>query len=391
MAAHSRLVGGSTAARLLVCPASFQEGLKAPPGGTSSYAETGTAMHEAIAYWLTHPELPDLTGMTFNDHVLTEDDVETLLVPAWDALVDLQEAYGGGFKLAGLEVQVQFPGVPGSFGTCDVIMQSATHTLIVDFKFGYGVAVAIKYPDGKPNSQLLYYACGARSYIGNRTLAVSIIQPTFEPHLGHTVVTPKQLDDFEQAVYHAVGQALSDNPPRARTEACRFAPCKLTCCLWSGPLLDLSMLGKPSPRSPTDPDWGVFLAAAKRLVDSALTYQKEIDSALMEHLKAGGKAPGFALKPQVKNRKWLDDAAFVAKHLKKLGLPDEKIWQHKLQTFTVTDAAAKKLGVAIPDSLRPRPESADLTLTYEGDPQAVNVIQQRTEFSAALKRLGKQA
>ena len=48
----------------------------------------------------------------------------------------------------------------------------------------------------------------------------------------------------------------------------------------------------------------------------------------MEHLKGGGKAPGFALKPQVKNRRWLDDVDFVAKPLKKVGLAEEKIWQH---------------------------------------------------------------
>lgn len=390
MAAHSTLVGGSNASRRIACPASFQEGLKAPQGTTSSYAEAGTADHEAMAYWLTHPDA-DPTGMTFNDIVITAEDVDNLLTPAWDALVELQEIYGGGFKITQLEQQVQFPGIPGAFGTVDATLESTTHFMIGDFKFGAGVHVPCVYDDGSLNAQLMFYLSGCRHQARGRTMVIAIVQPTFDPILSHAVVTPEQLNAFEEKLQHAIALALSDHPPRARGEHCRFAACKATCCLWSGPLLDLSMLGKPSPRSPTDPDWGVFLAAAKRLVDSALAYQKEIDSALMEHLKAGGKAPGFALKPQVKNRKWLDDTAFVAKHLKKLGLPDEKIWQHKLQTFQVTDAAAKKLGVAIPDSLRPRPESADLTLTYEGDPQAVNVIQQRTEFSAALKRLGKQA
>ena len=93
------------------------------------------------------------------------------------------------------------------------------------------------------------------------------------------------------------------------------------------------------------------------------------------------------MKPQVKNRKWLDDVDLVAKTLKKIGLPDDKIWQRKLQTFAVTDAAAKRLNVQIPDNLRPRPESTDLSLTYEGDPQAVDTKAITANFSAALKRL----
>jgi hypothetical protein len=387
---HSNLVGGSTAGRRIACPASFAEALKAPPGTTSSYAEAGTALHEAQAYWSQHPDA-DLVGMTFNDLVISAEDVDNLLTPAWDALVDLQEHYGGGFKITHLEQQVQFPGIPGAFGTVDATLESATHFMIGDFKFGAGVQVPCVYEDDSFNPQLLFYLSSCRHQARGRTMVIAIIQPTFEPILSHAVVTPQQLDAFEQKLQHAIALALSDSPPRARGEHCRFAPCKATCSLWSGPLLDLSMLGKPAPRAATAPQWGEFLAAAKRLVDSALAYQKEIDSALMDHLKAGGHAPGFALKPQIKNRKWLDDADFVAKRLKKLGLPDDKIWQHKLQTFQVTDAAAKKLNVSIPDELRPRPISSEFVLTYVGDPAAVDVIQQRNEFSAALKRIGKSA
>jgi hypothetical protein len=73
-----------------------------------------------------------------------------------------------------------------------------------------------------------------------------------------------------------------------------------------------------------------------------------------------------------------------------LGLSDDQIWQKKLQTFAVVDAAAKKLRVTVPDNLRPRPESTDLTLTYEGDPSAVDVGKLTAEFSAALKQLSNQ-
>jgi hypothetical protein len=386
MAPHSALVGGSIAKRRIECPASFQEALKAPQGGTSVYAEQGTAMHDAMAYWHNHPDA-DLEGMTFNDIVITAEHLETLLIPAWDAQVSLQELYGGGFKLTHQEIQVAFPGIPGAFGTIDTILESASHFLIVDYKFGAGVFVPTVDDLGDLNAQLLFYLAGAKHLAKGKKLVIAIVQPAFPPGLTHAPVSDIQLAAFEIKLHEAVALSLSTKPPRARGEHCRFAPCKLTCPLWSGPLLDLSALGRPVQDKRTDVEWGAFLASAKRFVDSALAYQKDIDSALMDHLKAGGTAPGFALKVQVKNRKWLDDTKVVANQLAALGLSDSEIWQHKLQTFAVTDAAAKRRRVTIPDSLRPRPQSNDLTLTYAGDPQAVDVGKLALEFSTALKQL----
>ena len=390
MTAHSVLVGGSIADRRINCPASFQEQLKAPPGVTSVYAEHGTAMHEAMAHWLQNPD-DDLVGQMFNEHTITQEDVDTLLTPAWDSLVDLQEIYGGGFKVTSLEKRVAFPGIAGAFGTVDVILESPTHFIIGDFKFGAGVYVPCTYDDGAINSQLLFYLAGAAKKLSKkRQMVVAIIQPTFAPGLAHAPVSRETLSEFETTLHKAVALATTPNPPRKRGDWCRFAPCRATCALWTGPLLDLTAIGRP-PQTPTasNADWGVFLANAKRLVDSALQYQKEIDAALMEHLMGGGLAPGFSLKKMIKNRKWLEDADLVAAQLKKLGLSEDKIWQKKLQTFAVVDAAAKKLRVTVPDDLRPRPETNDLALTYEGDPQAVDVRNIAVEFSAALKRLSQ--
>lgn len=387
MSDHSILVGGSIADRRIHCPASFSEQLRAPPGVTSIYAETGTAMHEAVAHWLRNPD-DDLVGLTFNDHTITEHDIDSLLTPAWDALVSLQEEYGGGFKVTHLEKRVAFPGIAGSFGTVDVILQSNTHFIVADFKFGAGVYVPTLYENGELNSQLLFYLSGAAKLAKKRQMVIAIIQPAFPPGLTHATVTPTQLRAFEAKLHKAVTQATSANPPRARGSWCRFAPCKVTCPLWTGPLLDLTVLGKPPTPRPQDLDWGAFLAAAKRLTDSALAYKNEIDDALMEHLKSGGKAPGFAIKHVVKNRKWLEDTAHVAKTLKKLGLKDPDIWKKSIQTFAITDKAAKKLNKEIPDELRPRPQSTDYTLTYEGDPQAIDVLTH--EFKTALKTIERQ-
>jgi len=153
-------------------------------------------------------------------------------------------------------------------------------------------------------------------------------------------------------------------------------------------------LGKPPPAATAEAtaakQWGEYLAAAKRLVDSALQYQKQIDSALINHLRQGGEAPGFALKLSPKNRKWLEDDAYVAAALTELGLHPDDVWRRSLQTFSVVDRAAKRLGVEVPDDLRPRPPATDFVLTATDDPAAVDPKQLAAEFTAALRAIVQQ-
>jgi hypothetical protein len=190
-----------------------------------------------------------------------------------------------------------------------------------------------------------------------------------------------------------IDEALTTNPRHNRGEWCRFAECKVTCPLWTGPLLDLSRLDptnaalKASAGLRSDDEWGAYLSTAKRLVDSAVQYRKTIDEMLMQHLRDGGRAPGFALKPMVKDRKWIDDAERVEQTLSDLGFEMDEIWQNKLQTFKVADAAAKRLGVQIPDDLRPRPTTNEMVLTSEADPDAVDTVAITEAFRAKLLAL----
>jgi uncharacterized protein DUF2800 len=387
--AHSRLVGGSIASRRIECPASFQEGLKQPPGGTSSiYADHGTACHEAVAVLLKDNKAK-VIGQTFYGITITDEDFDNLIDPALQALEDLEQHYGGSFEILHVEYRAKISFLPGAFGTIDIVMRSKDWLLIVDFKFGAGVQVTAVDASQKINAQTLFYLSGVEHLVEHRKMAVAIIQPTFEPTYSHAEVTPEYLGGFQATLTEAIVNSLSSNPRRARGEWCRFAECKATCPLWTGFLLDLSALGKPPVRQDVgpEPEWGLFLARAKRLVDSAIQYKGAIDDALMEHLRMGGKADGFALKPSVKNRKWLDDVDTVAKTLKKLGFTDDQIWQKKLQTFKVVDTVAKRLNVDIPENLRPRPQSVDLVLTYEGDPAAVNPTQLTADFTASLKKI----
>ena len=62
---HSNIVGGSTAKRVMACPASVGLAAKMPPQPASSYANEGTLLHEAAATLLgAGPSLVVITAGT---------------------------------------------------------------------------------------------------------------------------------------------------------------------------------------------------------------------------------------------------------------------------------------------------------------------------------------
>jgi hypothetical protein len=403
MAKHSSIVGGSTAARLLNCPGSYQATLKLPPSAdiSSEYAEEGTAMHAVMTRLMEarmlrektpdkpprgmHAMAREMIGQTFHDRALTQEHVDTMVLPALDALAELEKAYGGGFEVAGVELHVAFPGVPGAFGTCDLILRSFGGGIVlhVDWKFGQGVGVKALYRDEQGetvNAQLLYYCAGAINsckplYSGVSKLAVAIIQPRAAEPLTHTPITRKEVRFFIEDIKNAVVAALDYNPPRQKGEHCRFAPCKIDCPLWTGPMLQIAGL-TPLPRDVVRSDsdditpYGHYLSRAKTLVDILSLYGKEVNDQLHAYLSAGGLVPGWRLKAKVKQRQWIDEDT-VENALARLGFARDEIWQNKLQTFASADATAKRLGVQIPDNLRVAPPSTETTVCQTDDPAPV--------------------
>lgn len=411
--AHSNVVGGSTVGRLLSCPGSWQAILALPPTADipSEYALEGTAMHEVMAQIMRDwrddatPHPSHYIGKTFGDRVLTYTDWDKFIVPALDALDELEREHGTNFEVLAVEHPVKFPRVPGAFGTVDLILLSDSHALFVDWKFGSGVGVQAVYPDARGdlvNPQLLFYVAGATRQRVNgvslrrRKWIGAIIQPRGMVPLTWTEITPADVTRFIEDVQNAVVIALGRDPPRMRGEHCRFAPCKVDCPLWTGPLLDLSVLGKV-PRSTSDSAsrevtrYGMYLARAKALLDSVALLKTEVDAQLHAFLENGGLVPGWRLKLKTKQRQWVDEQR-VAIALEKLGFHADEIWQpSKLVTFAAAEATAKALKVQIPDDLRAAPPTDETTIATTDDPAPV--VERKLlieQFNAALQHL-KQA
>jgi len=415
MSSHSSIVGGSTAARLLACPGSHQALMSLPPtaDAPSEYAEEGTAMHEVMTDLMRWRQMSaddivdmpaiaaDYLGAKFYDRILTQEHLDTMIVPALEQLFELENQYGGGFRVVGVEERVRFPGVPGAFGTCDLILQSPTCVLHVDLKFGQGIGVKAVYHVGEDellNAQLAFYVAAAMAtrpelYPG-RELVGAIIQPRGMDPLTHASIYRSELLTFQEDIEQAVMAAIDRDPVRHKGEHCRFAACKVTCPLWTGPLLDLSALTTaPEPDKQVERKvtaYAEYLAQAKALVDELSMFKSAIDEQLHAYLEAGGAVPGWRLKAKVKQRQWIDPA-IVAKALKKLGFKSDQIWRKQLQTFAATDATAKKLGKKIPEALRLAPPTNETTIAPEGDPAPVVNRQLLLEqFQASLAELQKE-
>jgi len=421
MTQHSAIVGGSSADRLLNCPGSYKATLALPPSAdkSSEYAEEGTAMHKVMDHLMrmrkdfasgTPPRDPvsGLLGKHFHDRVLTRDHLDTMIIPALSALEELEEIYGDGFRVAAVELRVKFPGIPGAFGTSDLVLVNDKYAVIVDWKFGQGVPVQALYPDETNadlellNPQLMYYLAAAmntshRLFI-RRKLVIAIIQPRTSEPLTHTEVTRKDVTMFRQDLELAVMAATDRDPALRKGEHCRWCPAKINCPLWTAPILGLAEAigdpaGKPvnvnpyAPPSKIPTPYGQYLARAKAYVDLLAPYIKEVNDQLHSYLEDGGVVPGWRLKDKVKNRQWIDEEV-VWRELNDLGFNQDEIWQRKLQTFQSADATAKRLGVKIPDHLRVAPPSTETTIARTNDPApVVDRALAREEFSTALRKL----
>src|SRR4029077_11714878 len=293
-------------------------------------ADNITDLYDEAKLWI---------GTHFHDRGLTQEHLDTLIYPALDALTELEIEYGGNFKVVGIEVTCEFPNIPSGFGTVDLVLQSPTHVLVVDYKFGFTEvsAVSENHAGAMLNSQLAYYACAAQASFPNwfsnqRSIAVAIIQPRSAQPLSYTEVDRMELKQFAEDVVLAVSLALVKNPPRVRGEWCKHAPCKIDCPLWTGPIRELALLvkDKPPPATveKTVTPYGEHLARVKELTELVATFTKEVDQQLVAYLQNGGIVPGWDLAPKKRPRQWIDEST-VRDELRKLGFSNDEIWQAK--------------------------------------------------------------
>lgn len=391
--AHSDIVGGSTAARRLGCPGSYLREKLVPEDPGSIYALEGTALHEMMGEILQNEKSPDdLLPFTYHDDRSGEDftvDVdlwEDKGAPALDAfddlLDDIETAQDDTFDML-VENRVEFPGIPGAFGTADIIGRCGGDVYVMDWKFGHGLVPV------EENKQLMFYAMGALNSFakffgdvdGNTTIHMYIIQPAGDPVARRFSCTYKHMQVFAQRLRDAVGEAQSKDASIEKGPWCKFARCKAVCELHTGAVGDLrdmherlQTLATPTSEdatAPPSPDqWDELYGDALALADIVEDWCDEIRKQAKAHADAGRPVKGYKLVTgRAGNLTWQADEASITKFFKGRRFKLDDFMPRSLVTPTQANKLLDKAGKKpLPEELAARPPAKTTKLVREDHP-----------------------
>jgi hypothetical protein len=317
---HSTIVGGSTAKRVIACPASIELVAKMPPKPSSKYADEGTLLHDAISQILDCKATPEsVIGMTYEGITLTQELYDDKILVALAALDEIDPTKEMEFVV---ESSVNFGDLLlGVFGSADLLGRLGKKAIVLDWKFGNGVAV-----EATENYQGMFYAAAAMRtpetawvFEDVEEIEIIIVQP---PMIKRWVTTPKRIAEFEFDLIAAV------NGPRTKLESgehCRWCAAKPTCPKVTGAV-----------------DRALKTALVRLDVDKIseyLTQADELESWIdavrvlaYDMLENNVRVPGFKLVAKRGTRQWVNEQ--VAKDL--LG---DKAYESKL----ISVAQAEKL------------------------------------------------
>ncbi len=363
--AHSEVMGGSTAGRIIACPGSWALAKTLPEPETSSYAEEGTSLHEAVASLLDSDEVltPDsLIGMEFNGLVIDQGQVVEAIIPALDALdeyiEEIEEQDGSPFSFV-VEQRVDMPGIAESYGSADLVGCTAKRSVVLDWKFGAGVPVsAVELAQGK------YYGRASMNTLTDffpknerPDWRVDIV--VCQPRLGVFDVWPTTvgaLKAFQSTCVTAVSQAKSADPSFAEGAHCRWCPAKVACPLKNAALIDLNI----------DAEKAVMLGGVEHTdgsydpedIAAKLTMFKSVEEFISDFKayahraveQKGVKIPGWKLVDKRATRKWIDLKAAL-KYLTKAGMKIDVRYPRTILTPAAAEKLLKPLIKKIPEDV----------------------------------------
>jgi hypothetical protein len=374
MSNHSKIVGGSTAKRVIACPGSVALCATMPPKPSSKYADEGTLLHDAIAQVLGKDVSPEsLLGMTYQDQVLTEELIENKLHKALELLgvVDpnLEMEYA-------VETEVNFGDfLPDVFGSCDLLGRIGNKAIVLDWKFGDGVAV-----DVEENEQLLFYAAAAMRtpsvswvFEGVTEIECVIIQP---PYLRRWVTTVERVKQFEQQLLQAVQKSAKTNAFIMAGEHCRWCAAKPVCPKMTGAVdraLDLQLKSLDADKI------GGYLANCD-LLEQWIT---DLRALAHQMLEADVPVPGWKLVNKRATRQWANED--IADDVLSKVIPKDELYVSKMISPAQAEKVLKKSGTKLPDDLVVAVSSGS-TLAREDDPRPA-VVQIGKQLTAALSKI----
>jgi hypothetical protein len=379
MATHSNIVGGSTAKRVIACPGSVTLVQQMPPKPSSKYADEGTLLHNAIADVLGQGTPPaSHIGASYQGVTLTEELHAEKLIPALRALDEVDPHREMEFQV---EAVVGFgDALPGVFGSADLIGRIGRRAIVLDWKFGSGVAV-----DVEENAQAMFYAAAAMrtdatrwAFKGVEEVELIIVQPAHAPHhIKRWVTTPGRILNFERELFVAVKTALLPDAPLASGDHCRWCAAKPVCPLLTG-AVDRAL---HTSVKALDADQIAAYVANADLLETWIADVRALAQTMMEQ---GVRLPGYKLVPKRGTRKWLSEERALDE-LAALGFTNEELTETALLSPAKVEKVLKKRKLDLPRDLVVSVSTGN-TVAPESDPRP-EALQIGRQLAAALGKL----
>ena len=292
---HSTIVGGSTAKRVIACPASIDMVAKMPKLPSSKFADEGTLLHDAISQILDCKATPEsVIGMVYEGITLTQELYDDKIAVALSALDEIDPDKQMEFAV---ESSVNFGDLlPGVFGSADLLGRMGKKAIVLDWKFGNGVAV-----EATENYQGMFYAAAAMHtpetqwvFEDVEEIEIIIVQP---PMVKRWTTTPSRIAIFQMDLVAAV------NGKRTKMQTgdhCRWCAAKPTCPMVTGAVeraqkialirLDAEKIGE-------------YLTQAELLQ----SWIDDLQALALEMLEKNVKVPGWKLVAKRGTRQWIKD------------------------------------------------------------------------------------
>ena len=372
---HSNIVGGSTAKRVIACPASVKLVQQIPSKDIpNEHADRGTLLHNVIADVLEFNEAPEkYLGTKYNDQVLTEELIDEKITVALAALEEIDPTNVMAFKI---ETRVGFGDfLPGVFGSADLLGRIGKRAIVLDWKFGDGVLIS-----AEENEQLLFYAAAAMRteeskwiFEGATEIECIIVQP---PEIRRWVTTPQRVALFEQELRRAVHESHSEAASMAAGDHCRWCAAKPICPKMTGQVE--RVMQTKLQALPIDQ-----IAIQLEQADAIESYIKDLRTLATQMLEHGVRVPGFKLVAKRGTRQWTSEDAVDA-WVDANGLTKEA-YESKLRSPAQMEKVLKKYKKELPSELVVSISSGS-TLAADSDSRPA-VLQIGKQLSAALSKI----
>lgn len=334
MSAHAQL-SPSSAVRWMSCPGSVRmcEGI---PDTSSDASLEGTMMHTVSAHCLTRgTDAAGYVGVTDAETGLILQAEQAQAIQTYvDTVRDIVKTTGGELLVEQRLSIWHMTGEEDAHGTADAVIMTMDELIVIDAKFGRGVAV-----DAEDNPQLMMYAAAA--YVEHelaydfKRVRMMIVQPRLNASPEWTIPVP-QLDNFmEEVQISAELTRQPDAPLVPSAKGCQWCRAKATCPAITNKIMDDFDAVVPETADERD------LARVMANADMIEKWVKAVRAEVERRLLAGEPVHGYKLVQGKKgNRQWADPDA-AEETLKSMRIKHDQMYDYKLASPTSIEKLAK--------------------------------------------------